>query len=272
MLNVGPRGDGTLDPKDVAILSGIGKWMKVNGDSIHGTTRTPLAVQAWGESTAKGKTLYLHVFHWPSDGKLLVGGLKSNVTNAYLLADSSRTALKVSRLSDLDVQIDLPPTAPDATDSVIAVDCDGGISTDPARLLSASQENVLRVFDGQLAGDTIKFGQGKKDNAYVEQWTEATDSVGWTVRVNQPTTFTLSATYDAESESAGGKYRLKNGSKQVCEAAVKAGIEQSQRLGEIQLEPGVHEIRLEPAQIAGTELMRLRNLTLTAVRHESSSR
>ena len=272
MLNVGPRGDGTMDPKDIAILQGIGKWMAVNGDSIHGTTRTPLTVQAWGESTRKGNTLYLHVFHWPSDGKLVVGGLMSNVKRAYLLTDSSRTALKVARLNDCDVQIELPAAAPDATDSVVAVQCDGEISTDPARLLSPSQENLLRVFDGKLAGETIKFGQGKKDNAYVEQWTEPSDSIGWTVRVTQPTRFTVAASYDAPPESAGGKFRLKNGSDTKFEGSVKAGVEQSQRLGELELAPGVHEIRVEPAQIVGNELMRLRNLTFTAVRHETSSR
>ena len=91
MLNVGPRGDGTLDPADVAILKGIGAWMKINGESIHGTTRTPLAVQAWGESTRKRDTLYLHVFDWPADGKLVIGGLKSKVVGAYLLADSIKS-------------------------------------------------------------------------------------------------------------------------------------------------------------------------------------
>ena len=55
LMNIGPRGDGTIDPADVAILKGIGKWMSVNAESIKGTTRTPLPVQAWGESTLKGE-------------------------------------------------------------------------------------------------------------------------------------------------------------------------------------------------------------------------
>src|SRR2546421_10656624 len=121
MLNVGPRGDGTIDPADVAILQGIGKWMKTNGESIHGTMRTPLPVQAWGESTLKGRTLYLHVFNWPSDGKLLVGGLKSNVASAHLLADGSKSALKVDRLNNLDLAIDVPTHAPDAVDAVVVL-------------------------------------------------------------------------------------------------------------------------------------------------------
>jgi hypothetical protein len=114
--------------------------MQVNGDSIHGTTRSPLQVQSWGESTRKGDTLYLHVFHWPADGKLIVGGLKSNVKNVYLLADSSKTALATSRLNDLDVEIAVPASPPDATNSVVVLKCEGGMATDPARLLSAKQE------------------------------------------------------------------------------------------------------------------------------------
>jgi hypothetical protein len=272
MLNIGPKGDGTIDEKDVAILQGIGKWMAVNGDSIHGTTRTPLQVQAWGESTAKGDTLFCHVFHWPSDGKLLVGGLKSNVKQAYLLSDTSKSPLKVTRVNDLDVRVEVPASAPDTTDSVVALVCDGGeIAADPARLLVSTQDNVLRVFDGKLAGDSIKFGQGKRENAYVEQWTKPSDSVAWSVRVTQPTTFDLAATYDAEADSEGGHYEVRTGSSDLA-ATVHAGKEQTQRLGQVQFAPGVHEIRVQPDRIAGSELMRLRHLTLSAVRHETSSR
>jgi len=82
LLNIGPRGDGTLDPPDVAILTGIGQWMNVNGDSLHGTQRTPLDRQSWGDSTVKGGKLYLHVFSWPSTGKLVIGGLLSQVKTA----------------------------------------------------------------------------------------------------------------------------------------------------------------------------------------------
>src|SRR5438552_2918946 len=110
MLNVGPRGDGTIDPADLKILKGIGKWMAVNADSIHGTTRTPLPVQAWGESTRKGNTLYLHVFDWATDGKLIVGGLKSDIARASLLSEHS--TLKIQRLNDCDWLIEVPTDAP----------------------------------------------------------------------------------------------------------------------------------------------------------------
>jgi hypothetical protein len=86
LMNIGPMGDGRFDPRDTAILSGIGAWWKLNGESIRGTERTPLPVQTWGESTRKGNRLYLHVFQWPADGRLVVGGLKSDVKSTPLLA------------------------------------------------------------------------------------------------------------------------------------------------------------------------------------------
>jgi len=67
LLNIGPMGTGEIDPKDQNILRGIGKWMSANAASIRGTERTPLAVQAWGESTRRLNTVYLHVFDWPRD-------------------------------------------------------------------------------------------------------------------------------------------------------------------------------------------------------------
>jgi alpha-L-fucosidase len=51
LMNIGPMGDGVIDPKDQEILRGIGKWLEVNGDSIYSSERSPLPVQSWGESS-----------------------------------------------------------------------------------------------------------------------------------------------------------------------------------------------------------------------------
>ena len=55
LLNIGPMGNGEIDPKDQAILRGIGKWMSVNGESIYGTERTPLGTRGMGRNDAQGK-------------------------------------------------------------------------------------------------------------------------------------------------------------------------------------------------------------------------
>ena len=48
----------------------------------------------------------MHVFDWPRDGKLCVGGLLTEVKGAYLQSNPQRT-LKVARMGE-DVMIDVP--------------------------------------------------------------------------------------------------------------------------------------------------------------------
>ena len=119
LLNVGPTSEGLIPDPSVDRLKEIGAWMKVNGEAIYGTTKSPLKTQpTWGRVTQKGGTLYLHVFDWPTDGKLSVPDLKDKVSSATLLANG--TELKTS--SDADgVTIQVPAEAPDKISSTIVL-------------------------------------------------------------------------------------------------------------------------------------------------------
>jgi len=127
LLNVGPTSDGEFPPACVERLQAIGKWMRVNGESIYGTQRGPFPYLAWGFATRKGDMLYLHVFDWPKDGKLRVP-LSNKVQSAKLLATGENLAVK-----NLDgkVVIEVPANAPDAAASVIALRFEGEPVTKP---------------------------------------------------------------------------------------------------------------------------------------------
>jgi alpha-L-fucosidase len=66
--------------------------------------------------------LYLHVFDWPTNGKLEVPGLKSKVKKAYLLADKKRVKLPVRRQSKEKIVITAPSKAPDPVNTVIVLE------------------------------------------------------------------------------------------------------------------------------------------------------
>jgi alpha-L-fucosidase len=123
LLNVGPTSEGLIPAESVERLKEVGDWMKVNGDTIHGTTRSPLKSQpSWGRVTQKGNTLYLHVFDWPAGGKILVTGLKNKIRSAKLLA----TGEKLNATTDADgVTISVPATAPDKISSTIVLKLKG---------------------------------------------------------------------------------------------------------------------------------------------------
>ncbi len=121
LLNIGPKGDGSIPQESIDAMHAIGEWMAVNGEAIYATTASPFEQPAWGRYTKKPGKLYAHVFEWPSDGKLSIPLKGERVTKAYLLADSSRKALKTQTTSD-GVVIQVPDQAPDAIASVIAVE------------------------------------------------------------------------------------------------------------------------------------------------------
>ncbi len=126
LLNIGPMADGTVPPEIVERMEAIGKWMAVNGESIYGTTASPFAELAWGRCTMKRDgdttTLYLHVFDWPSDGRLVVPKLENEVDGARFLAGG--TVLKVTQTEQGPV-VRVPTNVPDADDTVIVLDIKG---------------------------------------------------------------------------------------------------------------------------------------------------
>ena len=277
LLNVGPRGDGVIDPADTAILEGIGTWWKVNGESIRGTSRTPLPVQAWGESTRKGNRVYLHVFRWPDDGTLTIGGLKTPVAKAWLLADPAKPlAVEGNTLT-------LPTAAPDAVDSVIAVECEGEPHGDSHRLLVTNAgKDTLRALDARLEGH-LKYGPGKSRDAWVSNWKGMDDGVVWPVRADRKVTFDVALVYEAPEgtkarltegdagkekavaqSGAGGTYALSCGDWSV-QKMVRTGTNVVESLGRLTVNPGDQEIRIRAESITGEELFKVRSLELTPV-------
>jgi alpha-L-fucosidase len=246
LLNIGPKGDGTIDENATRILQGIGKWMEVNGESIHGTQRTPLDRQSWGDSTVKDSTIYLHVFDWPSDGKLTVGGLVSDVSNAHLLADKSE--LKWERFNDKDVVVNLPEKTPDATDSVIILKIAGDIKTVPGRLLlSDVPNNRLLAFDAQTSGKRLTYGDGKEGRYYVTGFGKNGDTISWKIRDNLPATFDMTMGYTIPQS---GSCTIKIGRMTFATRLDAATSLSKATVARVKLEPGEREIVIEPGEAA----------------------
>jgi alpha-L-fucosidase len=240
LLNIGPKGDGTIDENATRILQGIGKWMQVNGESIHGTTRTPLDRQAWGDSTLKGSTLYLHVFDWPSDGKLMVGGLLTDVTSAYLLADPGKKPLTTTRLNGNDVVVTVPSEAPDKTDAVVVLNCATEVKARKGRLLATNiKQNRLLAFDAEARGK-FSYGDGKAERYYAEGFKQRDDELSWPIRLHDPASFEVSVRYIAP---AAANVQIGAGDQSCTARAGASQKPQFLRLGALRLESGAHVLR-----------------------------
>jgi alpha-L-fucosidase len=142
LLNIGPTADGVFPPESIDRLHAIGDWMRVNGEAIYGTSASPFKQLSWGRCTRKefdaGTRLYLHVFSWPADGKLVIPGIYNEVRQGYLLADKSNKALMVTRNEDALV-VDLPAKAPTPYNSVVVLDLKGKVDVnDPPEITSSA--------------------------------------------------------------------------------------------------------------------------------------
>jgi alpha-L-fucosidase len=126
LLNIGPKSDGTIPQESIDRLRAIGDWMKTNGESIYATTASPIERPNWGRITTKrnedATTLYLHIFDWPTDGRLAVA-VSNDAKSCHALASPAQP-LTVER-SDAGLVVRLPQQAPDPICSVVALQIAG---------------------------------------------------------------------------------------------------------------------------------------------------
>jgi alpha-L-fucosidase len=268
LMNIGPKGDGSFDKKDLNILNDIGQWMDKNGESIYGTMASPLPLQNWGVSTLKDDRIYLHVFKWPASGKLVAGGLRTAVKRAYMLA-SPKTNVQVKKINNKDIEINLGMKVTDTIDAVVVLELAGKPETDSVRYISSSVPGErLLAFDAKLSGKGFGFGDGKTNRYYVEGWKTTSQSVSWTFRVAERSQFQLVIRYVAD-ENAGGTYRLsvdKTLPIDLTVAPVKNSTVISGNIGKpVIFGPGVHTIEMRALTIKKSELMKLLEIELIPV-------
>jgi alpha-L-fucosidase len=162
LLNVGPTAEGVFPNASIERLKAIGSWMKNNSESIYGSQASPFKKLPWGRATLKersgGTTLYLHVFDWPANGKLVVPGLSNEVTDAYILAN--KKALK-GTASAGDYIIDVTGVQKQDYATVIVLDIKGKpvVYTEPDIKAGATLfTNQLPVsFSTTIPGATIRY-------------------------------------------------------------------------------------------------------------------
>ena len=94
LLNIGPRPDGKLPDQAVERLKHIGRFLKANGESIYGTRGGCVPPQAWGVTTQKGKTLYIHILNKVEDGQVFLPLTGQKLAKVVTFADDTKLTFK----------------------------------------------------------------------------------------------------------------------------------------------------------------------------------
>jgi alpha-L-fucosidase len=214
LLNVGPTSEGLIPEPSVERLREVGAWMKLNSEAIYATTASPFKRLPWGRCTKKvgpdTTMLYLHVFTWPDNGKLLVPGLKNAVESASLLADGSRLNAESGAEG---VTIRVPATAPDPASSTVVLKIKGAPEVELA-LTTQEADGSLKLLAGEAIchGQQVKFESGSNRDC-IGFWTDPGDWVEWQFKMTQPGRFAvtaeIAATGSGSFEIAVGNRKLK---------------------------------------------------------------
>ncbi|MEH0416225.1 alpha-L-fucosidase [Streptomyces sp. B21-083] len=171
LLNIGPKGDGSVSAGTTTALGGIATWMATYGDSIHGTSGSPFTTEpSWGRITKKNGKLFAHVFTWPTSGTLQIPAVHNTVNRVYLLNNPS--GLLPYTVSGGQINVSVPATAPDASDSVVCVELSGmpAVLADGVyRLVSSRSGKALANWNTTAEGNSVI--QWTQNGGPQQQWT-----------------------------------------------------------------------------------------------------
>ena len=224
LLNIPVRGDGTIDQDEIAFLQEMAAWMKVNSESIFSTRpwkisgEGPVRVRGGGFSeggenkftasdfrfTTKGNTLYAIALGWPSDGKFVVKtlatgaeGVVGTPTEVKLLGCSDKLVWKQTG-DGLEVQAPFQKPCEHAfVLRIKGLDLAKSAPVEPAPPKPKPIKERAGKYDlsadlAELHGSSIQ-AETRGGLPNLGFWDNGGDSASWTVDVQQPGEFVVTA-------------------------------------------------------------------------------
>lgn len=140
ILNIGPKGDGSIVSYEADVLRGVGAWLKENGAAIYGTQPQPFRKLDFGYATVKKNRLFLFVENRPADGRLILPGMRNQISKAYVLDDPQKQLVVTKTLSG-DPVIRWP--ARNDFLPVVAAEFDGFLNVQQGRRLQAGADGAI---------------------------------------------------------------------------------------------------------------------------------
>jgi alpha-L-fucosidase len=119
LLNIGPRGDGSIPEHNVEVFRRLGSWMAANGSAIYGTQRTRLRYSKIAGYTRKDNTAFMHVHFWPGT-EIVIAGVAAKLKAAWFTA--TRAPIRFEQHGTKITLKGLPAEAPDEVATVIALE------------------------------------------------------------------------------------------------------------------------------------------------------
>ena len=137
LFNVGPKFDGSYDPWDASVLTGIGDWNRAHPGILGNSRPTYFPIESWGKTMVDDSHIYLGIEKWPTDGTVTLRGAGTNDITSVKL-DGSDTPLTYT-VEGNDLVITLP-AQPDEILPVVTVTTKGAPTYVPTGLTTIGEQ------------------------------------------------------------------------------------------------------------------------------------
>ena len=96
LLDIGPKGDGSIPEEQVAVLEGLGRWTNKHKEAIYGTRSGIPKEHFYGPTTLSKdkKILYLFVKGNPN-GEVVIRGLKNRINRIWVVGNGTKLSHQV---------------------------------------------------------------------------------------------------------------------------------------------------------------------------------
>ncbi len=115
ILNVGPTARGEFDYRATNALDSMAYWMHANDKAIYNCTYAPAEFKAPDHTkltyNPQTKRLYVHIYDYPADGKLILPAYNGKVKYAQFLNDYSELRYTTAA-NGTDLELTLPKNKP----------------------------------------------------------------------------------------------------------------------------------------------------------------
>jgi len=289
LLNIGPKGDGTVPEESIKIIHQLGQWVKPNSEAIFGTRATPYQGESmisldWGYCTQRDNDIYLFVKNWPESGDLELPLIKNKVKKISYLIANNKAKLNYKRSTDSRgnkvIKIKVPKTAPLGVSGMVVIKAElkGKATLDPVKHFydENKKQIVLEAKDFHaITGAKTHIYYDREMGAIYKFMAKGGDAPVWSFEVPESGDYAINVIYSAHRNLAKNK---KNDVEVDGQSRLSFTTESTQvpgdatddwknfkdhQVGTLSLEKGMRNLAIVPQKSQGGWNIAIKRITLT---------
>lgn len=196
LLCVGPTGDGRIPAIMQERLLQVGKWLKVNGDAVYGTTANPFWPRKfdWGTISKKFGKLYLHV-HNPKLDHIQIDGIQVNVKGSRLLHKDGHKDVSLEK-TPAGISLNWSNVFNDSAVSIIELDVEEGYTVDKTPRQFSGGVVQFDIWAMKVHGkQAYPNYQGISNRLYMHDWYNPKEYLSGEFILNKPGAYRVELIY-----------------------------------------------------------------------------